>query len=178
MTDRTKLWIAEKMKEIMKQKEIEKIRITEICAAADIERSTFYYHFKDKYDLIAWIFYHDAFNTNVIDEKEAAESMKKMKREVLFYRRAYADKSQNALWKYMHQYFTDEYTRIAEEKLYPLPLTREQIFSIRLYCFGAVGMAEEWILHDDHTPAEKIIRMMFNSMPEFMRAIYFGDRSK
>ena len=46
MAERTKLWIADKMKALMKKKPIDKIRITEICQAAEIERSTFYYHFK------------------------------------------------------------------------------------------------------------------------------------
>ena len=46
MTDLTKRWIAEKMREIMKHKPIDKIRVTEICKAADIERPTFYYHVK------------------------------------------------------------------------------------------------------------------------------------
>ena len=46
MAERTKLWIADKMKSLMKKKSIDKIRITEICQAAEIERSTFYYHFK------------------------------------------------------------------------------------------------------------------------------------
>ena len=51
----SEIWIADQMRELMKRKPLSKIRITEICRAAEIERSTFYYHFKDKYDLIAWI---------------------------------------------------------------------------------------------------------------------------
>jgi len=53
MSYRTKIWIADIMKRLMKSKPIDKIRITEICSQAEIERSTFYYHFKDKYDLVA-----------------------------------------------------------------------------------------------------------------------------
>ena len=53
MAEITKLWIANKMRELMKYKSIDKIRVTEICKAAGIERPTFYYHFKDKYDLVA-----------------------------------------------------------------------------------------------------------------------------
>ena len=53
MAERTKIWIADKMKELMKTKPLDKIRVTEICRAAEIERPTFYYHFKDKYDLLA-----------------------------------------------------------------------------------------------------------------------------
>jgi GGDEF domain-containing protein len=35
MAERTKLWIADKMKSLMKMKSIDKIRITEICQAAE-----------------------------------------------------------------------------------------------------------------------------------------------
>ena len=41
MTDRTKLWISEKMKKIMATKPLDKIRVTEICHEAEIERPTF-----------------------------------------------------------------------------------------------------------------------------------------
>ena len=56
MAEITKMWIADKMREIMKHKPIDKIRVTEICKAADTTRPTFYYHFKNKYDLVAWMF--------------------------------------------------------------------------------------------------------------------------
>jgi AcrR family transcriptional regulator len=117
MADRTKKWIAEAMNELMKQKPIHKIRVTDICKAADIQRPTFYYHFKDKYDLIAWIFFQNAPQSDLLDPKAAARAMQEMKKELsVFYQRAYADVSQNALWKYMLEYFTDRYTRIAKEK--------------------------------------------------------------
>ncbi len=51
MAERTKIWIANAMKDLMREKPIEKIRVTEICRKAMIERPTFYYHFKDKHDL-------------------------------------------------------------------------------------------------------------------------------
>ena len=55
----------------MKHKPIDKIRVTEICKAADIERPTFYYHFKDKYDLVAWMFCSDAYGTDILDTQLA-----------------------------------------------------------------------------------------------------------
>ena len=78
--DRTKLWIAEHMKQLMAAKPIEKIRVTELCRAAGITPPTFYYHFRDKYDLVAWIFYSDAFETDVLGLEEAAAGLRKMKR--------------------------------------------------------------------------------------------------
>ena len=173
MAEITKHWIADRMRELMKYKPIEKIRVTEICKAADVERPTFYYHFKDKYDLVAWMFYGDAADTDVLSVVSAAEGMNRMKREILFYKRAYEDSSQNALWRYMLEYFVKRYTELAKEKLGTDILNPQLAYSIRFYCMGAVGMTQEWVLNDNITSAETVVQMMFNSMPENLRQIFF-----
>ncbi len=173
MAERTKLWIAAAMKRLMATKSLEKIRVTEICREAEIERPTFYYHFQDKYELVAWIFFQDADSTDVLSVESAAAGMNKMRQEMLFYRRAYEDSSQNALWQYMLEYFAERYTRLAKEKLQADQLDTGMKYSIRLYCYGCVGMTREWILQDNITPAEVIVQMMFSSMPERLRQIFF-----
>ncbi|MBP3875050.1 MAG: TetR/AcrR family transcriptional regulator C-terminal domain-containing protein [Lachnospiraceae bacterium] len=173
MAEITKMWIADKMREIMKHKPIDKIRVTEICKAADIERPTFYYHFKDKYDLVAWMFCTDAYGTDITSVASAAAGMNRMKQEILFYKRAYEDSSQNALWHYMVEYFTKRYTDLAKEKLGSDILDTQLVYSIRFYCMGSVGMTQEWVLTDNITSAETVVQMMFNSMPENLRKIFF-----
>ena len=173
MAEITKLWIADKMREIMKHKPIDKIRVTEICKAADIERPTFYYHFRDKYDLVAWMFCTDAYGTDITSVASAAAGMNRMKQEILFYKRAYEDSSQNALWHYVVEYFTKRYTELAKEKLGADILDTQLSYSIRFYCMGAVGMTQEWVLTDNITSAETVVQMMFNSMPENLRKILF-----
>ena len=84
LAERTKIWIADKMKGLMKTKPLDKIRVTEICRVAEIERPTFYCHFKDKYDLVAWIFLSDAYDTDVISAESAAKGMAKMRQEFIF----------------------------------------------------------------------------------------------
>ncbi len=175
MVQITKLWIAEKMRELLKHKPLDKIRVTEICQAAGIERPTFYYHFRDKYDLMAWMFCHSAEETDVVSAESSAEAMRRMKNDILFYRRAYEDSSQNALWKYMHEYFVRRYTALAKEKLGVDTLDTQLAYSIRFYCMGAVGMTQEWVLNDNITSAETVVRMMFASMPEKMRAAVLGE---
>ena len=173
MAEITKMWIADKMQEIMKHKPISKIRVTEICRAAEIERPTFYYHFKDKYDLVAWMFYTKAYGTDIISVASAAAGMNKMKQQILFYKRAYEDASQNALWRYMLEYFAKRYTELAKEKLGTDILDSQLAYSIRFYCMGAVGMTQEWVLNDNITSAETVVQIMFNSMPENLRKIFF-----
>ena len=55
MAERTKIWVADAMKRLLVKKPLDKIFVTEICREAEIERPTFYYHFQDKYDLMAWM---------------------------------------------------------------------------------------------------------------------------
>ena len=99
--------------------------------------------------------------------------MNKMKQEILFYKRAYEDSSQNALWRYMLEYFAKRYTELAKEKLSTDILDPQLAYSIRFYCMGAVGMTQEWVLNDNITSAETVVQMMFNSMPENLRKIFF-----
>lgn len=93
---------------------------------------------------------------------------------MLFYKRAYEDTSQNALWQYMLEYFTAIYTALTRKMSGQDSLDAQLLFSIRLYCYGAVGMTKEWVLQDNLTSAETIAQMMFSSMPDSLRQIYFG----
>lgn len=172
MKPNMKLWIAKQMKELMKKKTIDKIRITDICKAADIERSTFYYHFQDKYELVTWIFYHDSWDKDILDPKSSTEAMEKMRMEYLFYKRAFEDNSQNPFWKYLVEYFAGRYELEAKKKMKVDILDIKLIFSIRLFCHGAIGMIREWIVEDNKMDASTIVQMAFQSMPKNMLFLF------
>ncbi len=95
---------------------------------------------------------------------------------MIFYKRAYEDPSQNALWRYMVEYFVARYTKLVKEKLDTDMLDTQLAYSIRLYCMGAVGMTREGVLEDNITSAETVVQMMFASMPERMRSILFSEK--
>ena len=175
MAERTKLWIADTMKRLMQTKDVEKIRVSDICASADIERATFYYHFKDKYDLIAWIFVQDAAETDILSEEEAAAGLEKMRGDFLFYKRAYEDSSQTPLWRYMLEYFVSRYSEAAREKLGTETLPAQIVFQIRLYCYGTVGMTREWLLSECAMSAREAVRSMYRAMPAELHTLYFGE---
>ena len=73
----------------------------------------------------------------------------------------------------MLEYFVKRYTNLAKEKLGTDVLDTQITYSIRFYCMGAVGMTQEWVLKDNVTSAETVVTLMFNSMPEILRTIYF-----
>jgi AcrR family transcriptional regulator len=55
----TKIQVANALKRLVKTKKLAKITVHDIVKASGVNRSTFYYHFIDKDDLINWIFKKD-----------------------------------------------------------------------------------------------------------------------
>lgn len=59
----TKKALAAALKQIMTEVPFPKISVGDICEACGMSRKSFYYHFKDKYDLVNWIFYTEFVET-------------------------------------------------------------------------------------------------------------------
>ncbi len=59
-SERTKKAIAESLKGLMQKKDLNHITIREIIEGCGINRKTFYYHFRDIYDLVEWMFNREA----------------------------------------------------------------------------------------------------------------------
>lgn len=64
----TKRALADSMKELMNEKPLSKISISNIVESCNMNRKSFYYHFKDKYDLVNWIYYTE-FVTSLKENK-------------------------------------------------------------------------------------------------------------
>ncbi|MDC7222509.1 MAG: TetR/AcrR family transcriptional regulator C-terminal domain-containing protein [Spirochaetales bacterium] len=56
MSDITKKALARTLKELMNLHCLEKITIKQLTGACGVNRQTFYYHFRDIYDLLYWIY--------------------------------------------------------------------------------------------------------------------------
>lgn len=52
----TKRALASALRELMEEVPFDKIQVTHICERCNMNRKSFYYHFRDKYDLLNWIF--------------------------------------------------------------------------------------------------------------------------
>ncbi|MDD7281454.1 TetR/AcrR family transcriptional regulator C-terminal domain-containing protein [Floccifex sp.] len=52
----TKQALSNSLKQLMNEIPFDKISVGQICERCGMSRKSFYYHFKDKYDLVNWIF--------------------------------------------------------------------------------------------------------------------------
>ena len=66
--DTTKQALSNALKQLLQKKQITKITINDIAEACGISRMTFYYHFKDIYDLADWTL-QEALHTAIADNR-------------------------------------------------------------------------------------------------------------
>ncbi len=76
MSLQTKQALAGALKQAMERKPLSKITVSELIAACNVNRKTFYYHFRDIYDLLHWMLEREAVEVVknfdlVVDTEEA-----------------------------------------------------------------------------------------------------------
>lgn len=100
----TKQVLAYAIKDLMSRQPLAKITVGDICQACGMNRKSFYYHFQDKYDLVAWIFRGEL--AAEIEDNATLPGMmgalcRTMEKNVAFYRAALREQGQNSLQEYI-----------------------------------------------------------------------------
>lgn len=109
----TKLALANSLKELMTNKAFSKICVHDIVENCGLTRQAFYYHFKDKYDLMNWIYYTEIVQfMSAYDKVEHwADGLKDlccyMQQHKTFYINALNTTGQNSFQEYLHGYLCD-----------------------------------------------------------------------
>ncbi len=164
----TKRALASALKDLMEEIPFEKINVVHICERCNMNRKSFYYHFKDKYDLVNWIFDTEFLPlalsyTNKYDDREEcimAES-EYFYRNRNFYRKALQIKGQNS--------FSDHFREFC------MPLLRDRLmylcgeeinddFILNFYTDAVICAIERWLLDNDCMPPELLVYKLKHSL--------------
>lgn len=157
------------MKTLMKEKPFDKISVIDICRGCGMNRKSFYYHFKDKYDLVNWIFYMD-FITMVGQEsyEEGWDLLvmvaRMFYRDQDFYRAAFRIEGQNSFRDYFHEsmipivsFFLKD---IGEDE-------KDRDLMTSVFCDAYLAIMEQWLIRGCPVEPEAYIEMikkMFHSI--------------
>ncbi len=171
--DRTKYLYAEHLTEILKEKTFDKVRVTELVKRSGTTPPTFYYHFQDKYELVAWMYLRDF--SDVVGYEEAeysperlARIMQKMEEKRPFYKKVFASDSQNSIALYIHN-LALVLAREALKQAGMEQLTEEQEISIAYHNFGIQGLLRDWILSDQPMDTLTLATFMYSKTPDFLK---------
>ena len=177
LRDYTKQLFADTLQAMMREMPLQKVRVKELCERCGAERQSFYYHFKDKYDLIAWIFLRD-YEASLSDEgghytvEHAAGVLRRMKKRESFYRKAFSDRSQNAISQYVIEYFTELGEQAVIDHLGEEELTAEARYQIKSHSFACTGHTMEWLSGGSGYTPEEFARLQYLFMPDILKRAY------
>lgn len=160
-TERNKLAIAEAMKTLMRSNPIEKITIRQIQEAAGVSRRSFYRYFRDKFDLLEWIYnYEFCRYVEVLPEKSIwdyyPDILKGLRSDPAFYYRAFSFQGQNSFRSFCF------------EKLFPLimndfgdvfPNTETARFVVRRYVYAFFDGYLWWLGSKNPMPWEEFEKL-------------------
>ena len=179
-SDRTKQLLADGLVELSKTMPIAEIRVKDLCATCDVDRSTFYYHFVDKYDLVAWIyaqlFERERRRASVTNGQEMIESMlDAIWTRSSFFRNALSDHSQNSLASYLLDFYIGSEREVACRYLGRSELDEETEYVIRQYSYGCLGITIEWIQGRSALDAKTLARYQYRCMPDVLKRAWLAD---
>lgn len=170
--DLTKYLLANGIKELMQTTPLAKISIKDISDFCNISRNTFYYHFKDKFDLVNWIFYTEI--TPKISEISDLENWHHglislclyMKENKKFYINALNTEGQNSFSDCLMDFYQTLITNILTTYSQDINLSDMDIHIIsRFYSHSLIGIILDWAkdgMNTDPTYAIDIINNLIN----------------
>lgn len=167
----TKRALALAMKELMKTTPFSKISVGDICEKCEMNRKSFYYHFKDKYDLINWI-YSTEFISNIQDKIYDSEwdfiedicTYFYDNRD--FYKKALLIEGQNSFF----EYFRDVLKAIVNEYLRSLFMEcKDSEFYTTFLTDAFITSIVRWLTDRNCMPAEEYVTLLKSCIEDFAK---------
>ncbi|MBO7673804.1 MAG: TetR/AcrR family transcriptional regulator C-terminal domain-containing protein [Atopobiaceae bacterium] len=172
----TKGMFAKAIEEMMASISLSKVHVADLCLRCGVERRVFYYHFRDKYDLVAWIFERDyvfaADGVPPFSKELFAKTHRRLWERREFYRRAFEEDSQNSIRRYLLQFSVQANEAVLRRHLGVTTLSSQMAFEARHFAYGNVGCVIEWLGGGIKATPEQLASQMFCCMSATLREAY------
>ena len=181
----TKDILAESFLELAENKRIDKITITEITNNCGMSQPTFYNHFKDKYDLIIWIYTNksNGFLSQIGDENSSWTDISLGAAKYYYKYKNYITNAlkhtsgQDSFMHHVGRINTDLIAGAVRKKLMTEYIHDEIYGMIKVYVYGSVQYLLEWLLNDTKQPPELVARIWETSLPEPLKQFFYTDNA-
>ena len=164
MSQITKRALENSLKNLLLQKPLHKITIADIANDCGISRMTFYYHFKDIYDLIEWICNEET--ARAIQGNKTYETWQQGFLQTFqmvldnkpFILNVYRSIRKEIIEDYFYTITFDLLMGVVEEKAVGMSVTEsDKEFIANFYSFAFVGLLLDWIKRDMRDDPKVII---------------------
>ena len=187
MSQTTKRALEASLKKLLLQKPLNKITINDITEDCGVNRMTFYYHFKDIYDLVDWIMVEDA--AKALENKPTFDTwteafldlLRQVQENKVLVMNVYRSISREQVEQYLYKLLDPMLREFMERGMQEITVQDDDVqFIVDFYKYALVGMALEWIrkgMKED--PVRMTERLNILIRGDFQRALnrFRTDRS-
>lgn len=164
MSQVTKRALEQSLKNLLLKKPLTKITVADIAEDCGINRMTFYYHFKDIYDLVEWSCLEDA--KRALNEKKTYETWQQGLLQIFqaeqankpFILNVYRCVHREQVEKYLQPLVDQLLLDVIEEESGGLTVREEdKQFIAQVYSYVLIGLMLDWIKDDMREDPQQIV---------------------
>ena len=177
MSQVTKRALEQSLKNLLLKKPLTKITVRDIAEDCGINRMTFYYHFKDIYDLVEWSCLEDA--KRALDEKKTYETWQQGFLQIFeavlenkpFILNVYRCVHREQVEKYLQPLVDRLLIGVIEEESKGMTIRDEdKWFIAQIYAYVFIGIMLDWIKDDMQKEPKEIVERLAKMMKGSMAA--------
>ena len=167
MSQTTKRAIEASLKNLLLKKPLDKITINDIAEDCGISRMTFYYHFKDIYDLVEWVCAEDA--AKLLAGKKTFDTWQEGCLQIFkavldnkpFILNVYRSVSREQVENYLYKVTYPLIAGVVEEQSAGMNIRKEdKTFIANFYKYAFVGVMLEWIKNGMQEDPQVLVKQL------------------
>ena len=167
MSQITKRALEQSLKNLLQQKPLSKITISDITGDCGISRMTFYYHFKDIYDLVEWACAEDA--ARALQNKKTYDTWQQgfvqifhaVRENKVFVMNVYRCVNREQVEKYLVPLTDQLIMGVITERAAGMTVREaDQQFIAQVYSYAFVGIMLDWIRDDMRADPEELVNRL------------------
>ena len=171
MQNATKYALEASLKKFLLKKPVDKITISDLTNDCGISRMSFYYHFKDIYDLVEWACFEDA--AQALQGKKTHDTWQEGLMQIFeavmenkpFILNVYHALSRDQIESYLFHLTYNLIEGVVEEKSTGMNVTKEQKqFVADFYKYSFVGLMLDWIKKSMKEDYQEIVHCICTTM--------------
>lgn len=164
MSQVTKRALEQSLKNLLLKKPLTKITVADIAEDCGINRMTFYYHFKDIYDLVEWSCLEDA--KRALDEKKTCDTWQQGLLQIFeavqqnkpFIMNVYRCVHREQVEKYLTPLVDDLVLGVIDEESNGIAVrVEDKQFIAQIYGYMFIGLMLDWIKDDMREDPQQIV---------------------
>ena len=164
MSQTTKRALEASLKHLLAKKPLDKITINDIAEDCGISRMTFYYHFKDIYDLVEWSCMEDA--RKALEEKKTGDTWQQgllqifeaVRENRAFILNVYRCVHREQVERYLSPLVDDLVLGVIEEEAGGMTVRDEdKQFIAKVYAYVLIGVMLDWIGDDMREDPQAVV---------------------